>query len=171
VAPYPAFAVCLPGCPGHAARHDLHQSTAAVAAGDPFMRVRESCTWAAADPAVFLPFLLDPASACAPRSRLLPTFVRVASQFLRAAGDALVVVPLAASCVQGQFPNPLRQSTYSQPMKACTPRRAPRCATSFAAAETSTPGRKFPAQRSTPCQRCNSTRSATRQTKHTRECR
>jgi hypothetical protein len=55
-----------------------------------FTRMRECCTRAAADPAVFLPFLLDLASVCAAQFLLVPTFVRVASQCLRAAGMHLL---------------------------------------------------------------------------------
>jgi hypothetical protein len=110
-----SLCACQAGPGVAAARHDLHQSVAAVAGEDPSAHVRECCTRAAANAAVFLPFLLDPASARAPRSPLIATFVRVASKFIRAAGDALVVAPLAASCVQGQFPNPLRREVDALP--------------------------------------------------------
>jgi len=90
------------------ARHGLHSSAVGVAMGAQFARVRAGCTRAAADPAVLLPFLLNPASVCGAQSPLISSLVGLASEFLCAAGTALAMAPLAASCVRGPFPNPLR---------------------------------------------------------------
>jgi hypothetical protein len=99
------------GVPGvGAARRALQsalQSAACLAVGDSCRRVGDTCSHGAADPAALMPLLLDPASVCRPQSNLVPVFVRVAADFLRAASAALVVAPLAASCVQGRHPTPV----------------------------------------------------------------
>jgi hypothetical protein len=99
-----------PGVPGvGVARQALQsalQSAADLAVGDSCRRVWGACGQDAADPAALMPFLLDPAAVCGPQSPLVPVLVRAAADFLRAARIALVVAPLAASCVQGSFPRP-----------------------------------------------------------------